>query len=45
MTGVHRQVIALKRVNLTDIVVSKLPRNATEKTLKKCWTVRIIAIS
>lgn len=39
ITGVHRQVVTLKRINLTDVVVSKLPRNATQKNLTKAWTV------
>ena len=38
VTGVHRQPILLKRVALTDIVVEKLPRNATQKNLLKGWT-------
>jgi large subunit ribosomal protein L14e len=36
LTGVHRQVIGIKRVNLTDIVV-KCPRNAKQKNLTKAW--------
>jgi hypothetical protein len=40
ITGIHRQVITLKCVALTDIVVKKLPRNATQKNLTKAWTVR-----
>ena len=38
ITGVHRQVVTLKRINLTDVVISKLPRNATQKNLTKAWT-------
>eukprot|EP00401_Gymnodinium_catenatum_P081916 CAMPEP_0117513222 /NCGR_PEP_ID=MMETSP0784-20121206/29440_1 /TAXON_ID=39447 /ORGANISM="" /LENGTH=134 /DNA_ID=CAMNT_0005308975 /DNA_START=35 /DNA_END=439 /DNA_ORIENTATION=- len=38
ITGVHRQVIGVRRIALTDIVVTKLPRNATQKNLKKAWT-------
>ena len=38
VTGVHRQVIGTKRLSLTPIVAEKLPRNATQKTLKKAWT-------
>uniref|UniRef100_A0A7S3GTF9 60S ribosomal protein L14 n=1 Tax=Spumella elongata TaxID=89044 RepID=A0A7S3GTF9_9STRA len=38
VTGIHRQVIGLRRVALTDIVVQKLPRNATQKNLLKAWT-------
>ena len=37
VTGIHRQPIGLKRLSLTDIVVSKLPRNATQKNLIKAW--------
>mmetsp|Transcript_12305 Transcript_12305/g.17714 ORF Transcript_12305/g.17714 Transcript_12305/m.17714 type:complete len:132 (+) Transcript_12305:109-504(+) len=35
-TGVARQIIAFKRVNLTDLKV-KIPRSAREKTLKDAW--------
>jgi ribosomal protein L14E/L6E/L27E len=42
ITGIHRQVIALKRISLTDIVIKKLPRNATQKNIVKAWTVRKI---
>ena len=38
ITGIHRQVIGMRRLSLTDIVVSKLPRNATQKNLVKAWT-------
>jgi large subunit ribosomal protein L14e len=38
VTGIHRQVILLKRVSLTDVLVSKLPRNASNKSLVKAWT-------
>jgi large subunit ribosomal protein L14e len=37
ITGLHRQVVALKCISLTDVVVAKLPRNATEKNLTKAW--------
>lgn len=37
ITGVHRQVVALKRISLTDLVVSKLPRNAVQKNIVKAW--------
>lgn len=37
VTGIHRQVILTKRVSLTDLVVSKLPKNAKQKTLEMCW--------
>lgn len=28
----------IKRLSLTDVVVTKLPRNATQKNLTKGWT-------
>ncbi len=37
ITGVHRQVIGTKRISLTSILASKLPRNATQKSVKKAW--------
>lgn len=37
ITGMHRQVISLKRLSLTDVLVSKLPRSATQKNIKKAW--------
>jgi len=37
ITGVKRQVIPFKRINLTDLTV-KISRNARSKTLKKAWT-------
>ena len=40
ITGVHRQPILLKRLSLTDLVVDKLPRNATQKNLVKGWTAQ-----
>ena len=40
-TGVHRQVIALKRVALTDLVVTNIKRNSKLKSLKSAWTVKI----
>lgn len=39
ITGIHRQVYPLKRLSLTDIVISKLPRNATQKNIVKAWKV------
>jgi large subunit ribosomal protein L14e len=36
VTGVHRQVISLKCLSLTDIVV-KIPRNATQKKIVAAW--------
>ena len=42
ITGVHRQVMLLKRLSLTDVVVDKLPRNATQKNLTKGWTEQSI---
>ena len=41
ITGVHRQVIGLKRIALTDILITKLPRNSTQKNLLKAWNVSI----
>jgi len=38
VTGIHRQVIGVKRLSLTDIVV-KIPRNSLQKNLVKAWTV------
>eukprot|EP00286_Rhodomonas_abbreviata_P011876 CAMPEP_0181326798 /NCGR_PEP_ID=MMETSP1101-20121128/21717_1 /TAXON_ID=46948 /ORGANISM="Rhodomonas abbreviata, Strain Caron Lab Isolate" /LENGTH=134 /DNA_ID=CAMNT_0023435329 /DNA_START=27 /DNA_END=431 /DNA_ORIENTATION=+ len=38
VTGIHRQVIGVRRISLTDIVVAKLPRNSTQKNLLKAWT-------
>jgi large subunit ribosomal protein L14e len=37
ITGVHRQVIGTKRIQLTGIVASGLSRNATQKSLKAAW--------
>mmetsp|Transcript_21187 Transcript_21187/g.15518 ORF Transcript_21187/g.15518 Transcript_21187/m.15518 type:complete len:130 (+) Transcript_21187:36-425(+) len=37
ITGVHRQVIGNKRIQLTGIVASGLTRNATQKSLKAAW--------
>lgn len=34
-TGVARQVILLRHLNLTDLMVKKLPRSARSKTLRK----------
>jgi large subunit ribosomal protein L14e len=36
ITGVHRQVILIKRISLTDIVV-RISRNATLKNITKAW--------
>ena len=44
VTGVHRQVIALKRISLTDILIAKLPRNATQKNIVKAWNVSLMLI-
>ncbi|KAJ1431703.1 ribosomal protein L14-domain-containing protein [Ochromonadaceae sp. CCMP2298] len=38
ITGIHRQVIGVRCIALTDVVVKKLPRNATQKNLTKAWT-------
>eukprot|EP01038_Epipyxis_sp_PR26KG_P008233 gene8233-11141_t len=38
ITGVHRQVLALKRLSLTDVLLEKVYRGATQKSLKKAWT-------
>jgi hypothetical protein len=38
ITGIHRQVVPLKCISLTDVVVAKLPRNSTQKNLVKAWT-------
>ena len=37
-TGIHRQVMGLKRLSLTDVVVKDLPRGSTQKNLVKGWT-------
>ncbi len=37
ITGVHRHVIGLKRISLTDVVVKGIKRNATAKSLEKAW--------
>lgn len=42
ITGVHRQVIAIKRVSLTDIVVSGVTRNAKLKNITAAWKVIIL---
>mmetsp|Transcript_13985 Transcript_13985/g.19110 ORF Transcript_13985/g.19110 Transcript_13985/m.19110 type:complete len:136 (-) Transcript_13985:73-480(-) len=41
-TGVHRQVISLKRVALTDLVVENIKRNTKLKSLKSAWTAQEI---
>ena len=33
----HRQVISLKRLSLTDVKIERLPRSATLKNIKKAW--------
>lgn len=38
-TGVHRQVIGTRRVTLTPVLASGLHHNASQKSLKKAWTV------
>ncbi len=38
ITGIHRQVIAVKCLSLTDILITKLPRNACQKNILKAWT-------
>jgi large subunit ribosomal protein L14e len=35
-------VISLKRLSLTDVVVERLPRNATLKNINKAWTEQSI---
>lgn len=40
-TAVHRQVIAVKRLSLTDIVVPKLPRNARKINILSAWKVSL----
>lgn len=45
ITGIHRQVIAMKRLSLTDVVVARLPRNASQKNLTKAWDVRTFTLS
>ena len=37
--GVHRQVISLKRLSLTDLVIPNLPRNAKKSNILKGWEV------
>eukprot|EP01036_Dinobryon_divergens_P023163 gene23162-31482_t len=37
ITGVHRQVIAIKRVSLTDIVVGGVHRNSKLKNITAAW--------
>eukprot|EP01033_Poteriospumella_lacustris_P011757 gene11757-8376_t len=37
ITGVHRQVIGTKRIQLTGVVATGLTRNATQKSLKAAW--------
>lgn len=33
----HRQVISLKRLSLTDVKIERLPRSSTLKNIKKAW--------
>ncbi len=35
-TGVARQIISVKRIDLTDIMVEKMPRGCRSPTVKKC---------
>jgi ribosomal protein L14E/L6E/L27E len=44
VTGIHRQVIGLRRVQLTDVVVKNLPRNSSQKNLVKAWTVSVVTL-
>lgn len=37
-TGIHRQVMTLKRLSLTDVVAKGLKRGATQKNLKAAWS-------
>ena len=37
VTGVCRQVLGLKRISLTDVVVDKLPRGARVNNIEKAW--------
>jgi large subunit ribosomal protein L14e len=38
ITGISRQVISLKRLSLTDLVVTNLPKNARLKSITTGWT-------
>ena len=40
ITGVGRQVVTTKRVNLTDIKVDDLTRNASQKEITQKWTAQ-----
>ena len=40
--AVHRQVITCKRLSLTDIVLSALPRNASKNKIISEWEVCFI---
>ena len=42
LTGVLRQVITVKRISLTDIVVNGVHRTARQSTLEKLWKVLIV---
>jgi len=37
VTGIFRQVVPVKRLQLTDIVVTGLKRNASQKELNAAW--------
>ena len=37
ITGVHRHVIGLKRISLTDVVVKGVKQNTTTKKLTEAW--------
>lgn len=39
-TGVHRQLIQLKRCALTDICIKDLEKNCTQKTLSAAWAAQ-----
>ncbi|RYH13830.1 hypothetical protein EON65_34745 [archaeon] len=45
ITGVHRQVITTRRVTLTPVVATGLKHNASQKSLKKAWTVSYFKLS
>jgi large subunit ribosomal protein L14e len=37
ITGIHRQVMTLKRLSLTDVVAKGLKRGACQKNVKAAW--------
>jgi large subunit ribosomal protein L14e len=39
-TGVHRQLVLLKRCALTDVVVKDLAKNASQKALSAAWAAQ-----